>query len=80
VETKKEKEIMRRKKWNNWRETKTGLFVFSFLFPQFFSPAARTNGSANPAILYKNLQKAMTSDSTSNDDQPHQRTNSFFNN
>jgi len=66
---------MRRKKWNNWRETKTGLFVFLFFYPN-----TNRNGSANPAILYKNLQKAMTSDSTSNDDQPRQRTNSFFKN
>jgi hypothetical protein len=27
---------MRRKKWNNWRETKTGLFVFLFFSPTFF--------------------------------------------
>lgn len=38
METKKEKEIMRRKKWNNWRETKTGLFVFLFFSPNFFPP------------------------------------------
>jgi hypothetical protein len=52
VETKKEKEIMGRKKWDNWRETKTGLFVFLFFSNNLFSLAwtsgTNRNGSANP--------------------------------
>jgi hypothetical protein len=75
VETKKEKKIRRRKKWNNWRETKTGLFVFLFFSLNFFPLRGQVARTEMAARIQDNfVQKS------SNDGQPRQRTNSFFKN
>jgi hypothetical protein len=54
---------MRRKKWNNWRETKTGLFVFLFFSPNFFPLREQAARTEMPARIQDNFgQKSAESD------------------